>query len=647
MIKRETIDRIFEAARIDEVIGEFVQLKKAGSNLKGFSPWSDEKTPSFMVSPAKGLFKDFSSGKGGNVVSFLMELENMTYPEALRFLAEKYQIPVEETGMNPEDREEISLRESLSLINKYAAEYFTEVLWKDEEGRSIGLSYFRERGFNDQIIAKFALGYSPDASDALLKEATKNGYNIDLLIKLGLVKEGEYGRYDFFRGRVIFPIRNISGRFIAFGGRTLKSDNKVKYLNSPESELYDKSNSLYGIFESKHDILKEDQCFLVEGYTDVISLHQAGVANAVASSGTSLTPGQVRQIKRYTHNVTLLFDGDSAGMKASLRGIDILLEEGMNVKVVLFPEGHDPDSFSKSVSGSELVRYLKEEAMDFTDFMIGVLLKDAKDDPVSKTEATHRIVQSLALISDYIARSIYVERCSKKLGIPEQALLNELNKLLRQKQFKKAGVDPQIITQITGEDKDGGKPKTVSDPEIYEREVTRILLRYGDQEIEVDIKDENDADQTISVSVAEYILNDLLDDEITFLSPVYARILETYLNYYEDHEAFPDADYFVRDPDPKFSEVVASMITSPYELSENWRDRHNIHTHTEGDNLKRAVFDPLMRLKLGRIRSLVKKLEKEIKNTENEEDLNALLHEKIKLDRMKIEVTGFFGSTII
>lgn len=647
MISRDTIDRIFEAARIEEVIGEFVQLKKAGSNFKGLSPWSNEKTPSFFVSPAKGIFKDFSSGKGGNVVSFLMELESMTYPEALRFLGEKYQIEVEETAMDPKHREEVSIRESLTLVNTFAAEYFVEALWKSDEGKSIGLSYFRERGFNDQTVEKFGLGYAFDQKDALLNKMTEAGYKEDFLIKLGLVKEGEYGKYDFFRGRVIFPIRNLSGRTIAFAGRTLKSDNKVKYLNSPESELYDKSNSLYGIYEAKRAMIREDNCFLVEGYTDVISLHQAGIEYAVASSGTSLTAGQIKLIKRYTKNVSLLYDGDPAGIKASLRGIDLLLSEGMNVRVVLFPDGHDPDSYAQSVSQTELDRYLNEESVDFTDFMVRALLKDAGDDPIKKAEATRRIVETLACIPDYIARSIYVERCSKKLGVPEQAILNELNKILRGKQLKKSGVDPEIVPKIVDKQNDGGAEKPKVETDIHEKEIARILLNYGNHEIEVDIKDENDEEIAIEVSVAEFILDDLLGDEIEFLSPVYSRILQSYQDYFEEKETFPETQYFVNDPDPKFSEVIAGMIATPYELSENWSERHRIYTHTEDQDLKRTVFDPLMRLKLSRIRLLMENVEKEIKIAENEEELTPLLQEKIKLDRMKMKVSAFFGSTII
>ncbi|NEN25769.1 DNA primase [Cryomorpha ignava] len=647
MIARDTIDKIFDAARIEEVVGEFVQLKKAGSNYKGLSPWGNEKTPSFFVSPAKGIFKDFSSGKGGNAVSFLMELESMTYPEALRYLANKYQIVIEETEMDPAQKQEVGLRESLALINSFANEYFIKALWESEEGKSIGLSYFRERGFNDQTIKKFELGYSFDENDAFLKAAKEAGYNADLLIKLGLTKEGDYGKYDFFRGRVIFPIRNVSGRYIAFAGRTLRSDNKVKYLNSPESELYDKSSSLYGIFEAKRSIIKEDLCFLVEGYTDVISLHQAGVEYAVSSSGTSLTPSQIKLIKRYTNNVSLLFDGDPAGIKAALRGIDLLLEEGMNVKVVLFPEGHDPDSFARSVSGTELERYLKEEPKDFTDFMLDVMLADGGNDPIKKAEATRRLVQSLSHITDHIARSIYIERCSKKLEIPEQALYNELNKLLRKKQLARAGVDPEIITKVENEKVRHQKEAEVVNSTIFEKEIARILLTYGNQQIIVEIKNEEDVAEELEVIVAEYILHDLSTDDIRFDSPLYKRIIDEFHSFFEENEIFPDTNYFVNNPDPSFSEAIAGMIATPYELSENWEAQHKIYTVSEQGNLRKAVFDPLMHLKQSHVTQMREKLERAIKAAENEEEITLLLQEKIKLDGMKMEVGKYFGSTII
>ncbi len=647
MIARDTIDKIFDAARIEEVVGEFVQLKKAGSNYKGLSPWANEKTPSFFVSPSKGIFKDFSSGKGGNAVSFLMELENMTYPEALRYLANKYGVEIEETELNPAQKQEVSLRESLALINNFAAEYFTKALWESEEGKTIGLSYFRERGFTDQTIKKFGLGYSFEQNDAFLKAAQDAGHNSDLLLTLGLAKEGEYGKYDFFRGRVMFPIRNVSGRHIAFAGRTLRSDNKVKYLNSPESELYDKSNSLYGIFEAKRSMIKEDLCFLVEGYTDVISLNQAGVEYAVSSSGTSLTAGQVKLIKRYTHNVSLLYDGDPAGIKAALRGINLLLEEGMNVKVVLFPEGHDPDSFARSVSSTELDRYLKEEPKDFSDFMLDVLLAQGGDDPIKKAEATRELVKSLSLITDHIARSIYVERSSKRLGIPEQALYNELNKLLRKRQLSSSGVDHEVITRVEQEKAKLEKELPSSDPTLHEKEITRVMLMYGSQEFPVIIPNEEDEEIEEEVPVAEYILHHLIVDDLVFESPLYKSIIESFKDFFEKNETFPDTSFFVNDPNPAFSEAIAEMITKPDELSENWEIQHKIYTITELENLKQVVEDPLMRLKLSRVKHLMVKLEKSIKSTENEEELNDLLREKIKLDQMKTKICEFFGTTII
>lgn len=645
MIDRNTIDKIFEAARIEEVVEDFVQLKKAGSNLKGLSPWSDEKTPSFFVSPAKGIFKDFSSGKGGNAVTFLMELEHMTYPEALRYIAEKYSIEVEETAMDAKEKEDQSLRESLVLVNKFALESFEQNLWENDEGKSIGLSYYRERGFSDKTIRKFALGYALEKNNALLKKALEAGHKEEHLVNLGLTKEGNYGKYDFFRGRVIFPIRNVSGRCIAFAGRTLKSDNKVKYINSPESELYDKSKTLYGLYEGKQSIIKEDKCFLVEGYTDVISLNQAGVEYAVSSSGTSLTSEQAKLIKRYTKNVSVLYDGDKAGINAALRGIDLLLKEGLQVKVLLFPEGHDPDSFARSVSQTELEEYLNTGAKDFTDFMIEVLMDGHTDDPIKRAEATRRIVESLSLITDQITRSIYVQRCSKKLDLPEKVLLNELNKFLRKRTFRKAGVDPEVLQDDlqTKGDQEGVIP--FADSTIWEKEITRILINYGSQEIEVDIQSEEGEDEKVKVQVAEYILHDLLTDEISFKSEMYTSIIERFRTHFDEEGSFPSTEKLVRSAD--LSEAIAAMISSPYELSENWAEKHRIYTDTEEVDLRRTVFDPLMRLKLSKIKTLIHEVDEAIKNAESEEELNLHLQEKIKLGHMKVQLSDFFGSTII
>jgi len=645
LISKNTIDQIFETARIEEVVQDFVQLKKAGSNLKGLSPFADEKTPSFFVSPTKGIFKDFSSGKGGNAVKFLMELEHMTYPEALRYIADKYAIEIEETEMNPQQKEEQSLRESLVLVNKFAFEHFEKNLWETPEGKSIGLSYFRERGFTDKTIRKFGLGYSLDQNNALLRAAKDSGYQEEHLLNLGLTKEGNYGKYDFFRGRVIFPIRNVSGRCIAFAGRTLKSDNKVKYINSPESELYDKSKTLYGLYEGKQNIIKEDKCFLVEGYTDVISLHQAGVAYAVASSGTSLTSDQARLIKRYTKNVSVLYDGDKAGINAALRGIDLLLQEGLQVKVLLFPEGHDPDSFARQSSQSELENYLNTQAREFTDFMIEVLLDGHKDDPIKRAEAIRRIVESLSLIGDQITRSIYVQRCSKKLEIPEKALLSELNKYLRKRSLKKADVDTAVIENERQHiaDQEGTLP--LEDVSVWEREIARILINYGTNEIEIDVSNNDGESEKVEVQVAEYIIHDLTQDEIQFESPTYQAIIEIYKSHFSQNGSFPNSDYLVRNPE--LSESIAAMITTPYELSENWADRHRIYTDTEETDLLRTVSDPLMRLKLNKVKTMMREVENAIKQTEDEDELHLHLQEKIKLDQMKVTLSEFFGSTII
>ncbi|MGB6035311.1 MAG: DNA primase [Cryomorphaceae bacterium] len=653
MINRNTIDKIFEAARIEEVVADFVQLKRAGSNLKGLSPWSDEKTPSFFVSPAKGIFKDFSSGKGGNAVTFLMELEHMSYPEALRYIAEKYSIEVEETAMDPKQKEDQSLRESLVLVNKFALESFEQNLWENDEGKSIGLSYFRERGFSDKTIRKFALGYALEKNNALLKTAVDAGHKEEHLLNLGLTKEGNYGKYDFFRGRVIFPIRNVSGRCIAFAGRTLKSDNKVKYINSPESELYDKSKTLYGLYEGKQSIIKEDKCFLVEGYTDVISLNQAGVEYAVASSGTSLTSEQAKLIKRYTKNVSVLYDGDKAGINAALRGIDLLLKEGLQVKVLLFPEGHDPDSFARSVSQTELEEYLDTGAKDFTDFMIEVLMDGHADDPIKRAEATRRIVESLSLITDQITRSIYVQRCSKKLELPEKALLNELNKFLQKRTFRKAGIDPETIQDATQrkEDQEGAIPTT--DSTIWEKEITRLILKYGDLNFKPEDK-ENEfvdgnkdavSDPEEKVSVAHFILSDLNQDEIKFLSPLYSKIIQLFIDEYNEKESFPSFDDLVKNNE--LSEALAETISSPHELSENWEEKHRIYTDTEDKDLRRTIFDPLMRLKLHKVKTMISEVDDAMKVATSEEDITKHQQEKIMLNSMKMQLSEFFGSTII
>src|SRR5271154_784061 len=488
MITKPTIDRIMEATDIVEVIGEFVQLKKRGANYVGLSPFANERTPSFTVSPAKGIFKDFSSGKGGSAVTFLMELEKFTYPEALKWLAKKYGIEVEETVEASENKEEEHRRESLMIVSAYAAKFFHESLETDE-GKSIGLSYFKERGFNNDTIKKFELGYSPDQWEAFTGAALKDGYQEEFLVESGLsVKRDNGSLYDRYRGRVMFPIHGFTGRVIAFGGRTLKTDKNVpKYVNSPESEIYHKSNVLYGLYFAKKAIRDEDNCYLVEGYADVLSVHQAGIENVVASSGTSLTIEQIRLIGRFTKNITILYDGDAAGIKASLRGLDMILEEGLNVKVVLFPDGHDPDSYVRSVGTNAFKTHIDKNRKDFILYKTDILLKEAGNDPIKKAEVIREIVESIAKIPDSIKASVFIKECSYQLQIDERALLSELNKMRMAKAKKDSQL--QISRPVTPSEEilpEEPEFKSIKDDSSQEREIIRLLLLYGNRVIDWD-----------------------------------------------------------------------------------------------------------------------------------------------------------------
>ena len=427
MISQNTISQVFETARVEEVIGDFVQLKKAGSNFKGLSPFSDERTPSFMVSPVKQIWKDFSTGKGGNAVTFLMEHEHFTYPEAIKYLAKKYNIEVEETQRTDEEKAKADARESLYLVSEFANTYFQKILHKTDHGQAIGLSYFKERGFTEETIKKFQLGYALDEWQAFTDDALKNGYSIEFLEKTGLTIVKEQKRFDRFKGRVMFPIHSMSGRILGFGGRILGSDKKAaKYLNSPESDIYHKSKILYGLYFAKQSIAKEDNCYLVEGYTDVIQFYQTGIKNVVSSSGTALTPEQIRLINRLTNNITVLFDGDAAGIRASIRGIDLILEQGMNVKVCTFPDGEDPDSFAKSNSLEELSNYLFENAKDFIQFKASLLVKESDNDPIKKAETIREIVNSISKIPDQIKREVYIQECARIMDISEEVLFSTL-----------------------------------------------------------------------------------------------------------------------------------------------------------------------------------------------------------------------------
>jgi len=635
MIPKDIIDNIFETARIEEVIGEFVNLKKSGSNYKGLSPFVNEKSPSFMVSPAKGIFKDFSSGKGGNVVSFLMEHESFSYPEALKWLGKYYNIEIPEREMTEEEKSKLDERESLFIANGFAQQFFTDQ-FETKEGKAIGLSYFIERGYRDDIIKKFELGYSPDVRDGIIKASKAAGHKSTFFEKLGLIKSNDKGdKFDFFRGRVMFPIHNITGKVLGFGGRTLRSDKKTaKYFNSPESPIYHKSDVLYGIYFARKDMMNKDNCFLVEGYTDVISLHQAGIENVVASSGTALTNGQIRLIKRFTPNITILYDGDAAGIRASFRGIDLILEEGMNVKVVLFPDGEDPDSYSHKVSSEEFETYLDENSKDFISFKTDLLLADTDGDPIKKAKLIREIVTSIALVPDQISQSVYLKQSSQQFEIAEQTLINELNKIKRanQKNDRKdrkewtprpevEDEEPDLVDLFVGPDTGPQKaPAKETNLDHQELDVIRLLLMYGTFGVRFDEEDADtgkaadgqEEDEGHEMPVVQYILEELEADEIIMLNPVAKLIIDEFTNAAKDG-IIPDAKHFVNHENQQMSSMAVDLTADQYYLSENWTEKHQIYPETEEMRLQRAVEESVWMYKLRRVRLMKSELEDKLK----------------------------------
>jgi DNA primase len=649
MISRETISRIMDSVLIEEVVGDFVQLKKSGTSYKGLSPFTNERSPSFFVVPHKGIYKDFSSGKGGNAIDFLMEHEKLSYPEALRWLASKYNIEIEEETPTEEQLLERSEREQLSIVTEFARKWFEEQMHDTEEGQSVGLSYFRERGFREDIIRKFQLGYSPEQRDALTKAALEKGYSLEYLEKTGLSRQKEGGTpYDFFRGRVMFPIHNVSGKVIAFGGRTLRADKEVaKYYNSPESELYYKSKVLYGIHLAKQPIVKLDQCFLVEGYTDVISMVQAGIENVVGSSGTSLTEDQIRLIRRYTFNVTILYDGDAAGIRASFRGINMLLEQGMNVKVVLFPDGDDPDSFSKKVSSTELEEYLKNNSVDFMVFKTNQLLGEVGNDPIKRAGLIHDIVESIAVIPDSIRRNVYLQECSRLMNMRESVLIAEMNKILVQRAKKGSSHRPEetTITEIPIWDE---VPETEEFTLFHqERDFIRLLLSYGELTIELPVENEDGHTEMVAVAMAEFLIGSIEQDELSLETPKFQKIYNEYLDFIA-REEFPEPKHFTLNPDQEISSLSSDLLTSQYALSLNWTARHNIHPETEDMLLRKAAKDIVFRLKLRKVMQNSKHIIREMEEAGDDvEKLNALMAEKILLDKARTEIAKYFGSVIL
>ena len=605
MISKETIEKVFDQARVEEVIGDFVQLKRSGSNMKGLSPFVNEKSPSFMVSPVKQIWKDFSSGKGGNSVTFLMEHEHFTYPEAIKYLANKYGIEVEETIVSNEDIEQANEKESMYLVSEFARDYFHKTMLNTDEGQAIGLSYFKERGFTKDTIEKFQLGYSPDVWDAFTKEALGKAYKLEYLEKTGLtiVKQEDGKTFDRFKGRVMFPIQSMSGRVLGFGGRILTNDKKAaKYLNSPESEIYYKSKVLYGIFQAKQAIAKQDNCYLVEGYTDVIQFNQSGIENVVASSGTALTPDQIRLVNRLTNNITVLFDGDAAGLRASIRGIDLILEAGMNVKVCSFPDGEDPDSFAKNNSYDVLKNYLDENSKDFIQFKADLLVKEANNDPIKKAELIRDMVNSISKISDTIKREVYIKECSRIMDISEEVLYNTLAQMLKKdiSEANKKYTEEKKVFEVHKNNVQL-QPEKIDILYELEQKIIEILLINGsktDDFTETFIgKDEDgnilEVKETNSYKVYEKIYLALQEDEIELSNPMFKTIYSDIINYYNQNIEF-EIDKYISQTSPEIANKITSILMlEERDILHKWESR-KIVVEDKNINLAQSVNETIL-----------------------------------------------------
>nr|WP_315222169.1 DNA primase [uncultured Flavobacterium sp.] len=665
MISQNTIDTVFETARVEEVIGDFVNLKRAGSNFKGLSPFSDERSPSFMVSPVKQIWKDFSTGKGGNSVKFLMEHSQFTYPEAIRYLAKKYNIEIEETEQTDEEKAITDVRESMYLVSEFAAKYFQDVLLNSEEGKAIGYSYFKERGFTNETIKKFGLGYSPETWDAFTKEALGKGYQLEFLESTGLTIAREDRPFDRFKGRVMFPIQSMSGRVLGFGGRILTNDKKAaKYLNSPESDIYHKSKVLYGIFQAKQSIAKQNNCYLVEGYTDVIQFNQAGIENVVASSGTALTPDQIRLINRLTRNITVLFDGDAAGLRASIRGIDLILEEGMNVRVCSFPDGEDPDSFARKNSHDDLVAYLEENSKDFIQFKASILMGDAKNDPIKKADLIRDMVNSISKIPDRIQREIYIQECARIMDISEQVLMSTLAQLIQkdiaeankkqkqdQKPFEVYRNQKPKNTGFSGGDPDDPR---VGPPEDYpgesgyikesvekvdilyrlERKVIEILLLYGDKTEEFEdvlLKANEEGEIEFITEKKEYkvferIYLSLQEDEVELSNALFRDIFTDLIGFYNQSEKFSLEQYLMR-LQPDFAQEVTDILMEDEKVSlHNWEGQ-NIFAKDKQASIGQYVSETILSMRWFLVDRIIEELKSSIQpdNSDNTELLSMVV----------------------
>lgn len=658
MIPKETVDKIIEAARVEEVLGEFITLKKRGANLLGLCPFHGEKTPSFTVSPVKGIYKCFGCGKAGNSVNFIMEHLQLSYPEALKWLAKKYSIEIIEREITPEEKERQTERDSLLIVMQYAQRYFTSNMLTTDEGKSIGLGYFLERGLRDDIIEKFQLGYSLEERRAFSEDAVKAGYQSKYLVNTGMsILSNNHATgteitvkdiFDRYAGRVMFPIHDDGGRVVAFGGRTLSNDKKTaKYINSPETDIYNKSKILYGLWLGKKEIQKNDVCYLVEGYMDVIAMHQAGIENVVASSGTSLTVEQIKSIHRFTNNVVVLYDGDEAGQKASNRAIPLLLEEGINVKLLMFPDNDDPDSFSRKVTAEEFKNYLKENAQDFLIFKAKKLTAETKNDPIKRASVIKDIVESIALIPDNIIRSVYIKDCSNVMEIEESILQLEVNKIRRKTAGKSkpneapvenvTATEPEIVIPEKNE-----KENFSFDAE--EKELLRIMLTHGNILITIDAEDENQDKHDLEITLAEFILFELWRDEITFENPIHQTVLDEYINELSN-QRLPSLQHFSMSQDPIISSFVINHVINNYELSNKWQN-FGVYVSPEIANIKKASQHLLFSLKEKKLNHYISEKQELLKTATNEQ-VDSILKDILHLSSLKSRVNKLLGRIVV
>ncbi|MEL1253178.1 DNA primase [Flavobacterium sp. DGU38] len=686
MISQSTIDAVFETARVEEVIGDFVNLKRAGSNFKGLSPFSDERSPSFMVSPAKGIWKDFSSGKGGNSVAFLMEHSHFTYPEAIRYLAKKYNIEIEETEQTDAEKAITDVRESMYLVSEFAAKYFHDTLLNSEEGKAIGLSYFKERGFTNETIKKFNLGYSPETWDALTKEALGKGYKLEFLESTGLTIPREDRPFDRFKGRVMFPIQSMSGRVLGFGGRILTNDKKAaKYLNSPESDIYHKSKVLYGIFQAKQSIAKQNNCYLVEGYTDVIQFNQAGIENVVASSGTALTPDQIRLINRLTRNITVLFDGDAAGLRASIRGIDLILEEGMNVRVCAFPDGEDPDSFARKNSHDDLVAYLENNSKDFIQFKASILMGEAKNDPIKKADLIRDMVASISKIPDRIQREVYIQECARIMDISEQVLVSTLAQLIQkdiaeankkqkqeQKPFEVFRNQPPKAGTFSGgdpEDPRTGPPEGYDYPgdagysgeqvqkvDIlygFERKIIEILLLYGSvvedfEDVFLKADEEGNVKEVSEkrkYKVFEKIYLSLQEDEVELSNTLFQNLYNNIIDFYNQNETF-SLDKYLMHLQPEFAQEVTNILMEDERVTiHNWEGQ-NIFPKHKSETIEQNVSDTIFSMRWYLVSGIIAELKNSLL-TEPKEDNSEVLSMVVDYSKLLNNFSKKLGRVVV